>query len=156
MQSTRERCACRVHSTSNAFVERTRQALRLSSAHDKQCACRVRSTIHACVRCLRQMYSGARQMAPIGMHLSSARYSESLIVSSAHTLILICGRNPHPTNQSWGWFPKNILEQVERISAYTNSDIKQTESHSHVPLHSARRIGTPLYRDISRWRELAI
>ncbi len=91
-----KRCACRVHSTSSVFAECTRQAMPLSSALDMQCVCRVHSTSSACVECTRQSYSGARQMAPIGMYLSSAMYSKSLIVSSAHTLILIYARAQHP------------------------------------------------------------
>jgi hypothetical protein len=84
-----KQCVCRVHSTSNAFVDCTRQAVRLSSALDKYCVCQVPSA---------KILLGARQIVPIGMHLSSAMCSKSLIESSAHTLILICARSPHPTN----------------------------------------------------------
>jgi len=92
-------------------MELQKRAVRLSSALDvcrvrstrQQCRCRVHSTANESVECTRQdskgspqRYSGARQIAPIGMHLSSAMYSNSLIVSSAHTLILICARAQHP------------------------------------------------------------
>jgi len=117
-------------------IELQKRAVRLSSALDvcrvrstrHQCRCRVHSTANASVECTRQdskgtrqRYSGARQIAPIGMHLSSAMYSNSLIVSSAHTLILICARAQHPIIQVCGWFLNNILEQLERVSAYTKS-----------------------------------
>ena len=55
MHSTRERCVCRVHSTSSAFVKCTRHAVRLLSALDKQCICQVFSTSSAFVECTRQL-----------------------------------------------------------------------------------------------------
>ena len=97
-----KQCVCRVHSTSSVFAECTRQAMPLSSALDMQCVCRVHSTSSACVECTRQSYSGASQMAPIGMYLSSAMYSRALTVSSAQTKILICVLAQHPIIWSWG------------------------------------------------------
>ena len=91
-----KRCVCRVHSASNVFAECTRQAMPLSSALDMQCVCRVHSTSSECVECTRQNYSGASQMAPIGMHLSSATYAKALIVSSDQTKILINVFAQHP------------------------------------------------------------
>ena len=66
-----------------------KRVVRLSSALDKQRVCLVHWT-HSVVKCGRQGDSGARQMAPIAMQLSRAMYSDALIVSSAHTLKLVC------------------------------------------------------------------
>ena len=107
-----KQCVCRVHSTRIVFAECTRQAMPLSSALGMQCVCRVHSTNSACVECTRQSYSGASQMAPIDMYLSSATYAKALTVSSAQTKILICALTQHPRIYSWGWLPENALEQL--------------------------------------------